>query len=218
MTQTNEEWRPVVGFEGRYEVSNLGRVRSVDTRVSSGQGRTRIAKGRVFALFLGDRYAKANLKVDGKQHNSYVHRLVAAAFIGPCPDGMEVCHNNGDPFDNRVDNLRYDTHAANVADRFIHGTVPAPRRNADECYHGHPYADGSFYVDPSGKKVCLICDAARGARRRAAERQAAGRRHRSELTECKNGHPFDGHNGRQKTCSVCTKAAAKRNRQKAGTA
>jgi len=51
-----------------------------------------------------------------------VHRLVLAAFVGECPDGMIACHNNGDHSDNRLDNLRWDTPKANEADKLIHGT------------------------------------------------------------------------------------------------
>lgn len=51
-----------------------------------------------------------------------IHRLVLETFIGPCPDGMECCHNNGDPVDNRLGNLRWDTHFNNVQDSIKHGT------------------------------------------------------------------------------------------------
>lgn len=56
----------------------------------------------------------------GKVH--LMHRLMLLAFVGPCPDGMEACHNNGDPSDNRLDNLRWDTKQSNQADRIEHGT------------------------------------------------------------------------------------------------
>lgn len=59
---------------------------------------------------------------DGKHFSLAVHRLVAAAFLGPKPEGTEVCHNNGDPTDCRVENLRYDTRSGNQRDRVIHGT------------------------------------------------------------------------------------------------
>lgn len=53
-----------------------------------------------------------------------VHRVVLEAFVGPAPEGMEACHNDGDPANNALSNLRWDTHAANNDDRFRHGTVP----------------------------------------------------------------------------------------------
>lgn len=65
-------------------------------------------------------------KVDGRAVNRSVHRLVLEAFVGPAPEGMEGCHNNGDPWDNRLENLRWDTHQANMADAAAHGTFVLP--------------------------------------------------------------------------------------------
>ena len=58
-----------------------------------------------------------------------VHQLVAEAFLGPCPQGMEVCHNDGDRANNKLENLRYDTRKANHADKRVHGTL----RVGDNC-------------------------------------------------------------------------------------
>lgn len=60
---------------------------------------------------------------DGKLHDISIHQLVMIAFVGPCPEGLEVCHNNGNPGDNRLSNLRYDTPKANSADAIKHGTT-----------------------------------------------------------------------------------------------
>lgn len=210
----SEEWRPVVGLEEMFEVSSAGRVRSLPRRVYAGPSRTRLSPGRMLSIYMGDRYATVNLKYDAKQHLTYVHRLVAAAFIGPCPDGMEVCHNDGDRLNARVENLRYDTHSANMLDRREHGTA-FRRRNQPECFRGHPYTDGSFYIDSfSGKRVCLVCDSERQARRRAAERDRTGATPRAELTECKYGHPLDGRNSRQRFCITCRRESTRRSAAK----
>src|SRR5690606_28755671 len=58
-----------------------------------------------------------------------IHRIVMEAFCGPAPDGMEVCHNNGNPRDNRLCNLRYDTHKNNHSDQQEHGTSNKGERN-----------------------------------------------------------------------------------------
>lgn len=58
----------------------------------------------------------------GQRKVMQVHRLVLAAFVGPCPDGMEACHNDGDPSNNRPENLRWDTRVSNMADTLTHGT------------------------------------------------------------------------------------------------
>lgn len=104
----NEEWRPVVGWEDRYAVSDWGRVK----RVAGGQG---ARKGHIRKLSI----CKQGYKYVGLQHNKYrktykVHRLVAAAFIGPCPDGHEVNHKNGVKDDNRPANLEYVTPLQNT--------------------------------------------------------------------------------------------------------
>lgn len=70
----------------------------------------------------GRGYRKFRVAVNGVIQEPYVHQLVLETFIGPCPPGMQACHNNGDRTDNRAANLRWDTPAANQADRIIHGT------------------------------------------------------------------------------------------------
>jgi hypothetical protein len=72
------------------------------------------------------------LTQERKHSNRRIHRLILEAFVGPCPDGMECCHCNGVPTDNRLENLRWDTHKANGQDAAAHGTMA----------HGskHPFA------------------------------------------------------------------------------
>ncbi len=68
-------------------------------------------------------YIQVGLCRAGKRNMRQVHRLVLEAFVGPCPEGMEACHNNGNPSDNRVDNLRWDTRSENRKDALRHGTA-----------------------------------------------------------------------------------------------
>ena len=122
----DEEWR--ASWPG-YEVSSYGRIRSVDRVVSSGQGRQRIERGRHMRLYRReDGRVQVNLRV-GRVRSPFVHTLVAAAFIGARPNGLEVCHNDGNASNNQPSNLRYDTHAANVADTRRHGRDPSGERN-----------------------------------------------------------------------------------------
>lgn len=65
--------------------------------------------------------------VDGKKTAFYVHRLILEAFVGPCPPGLEACHNDGDPTNNRVSNLRWDTRESNIVDSINHGTFRRAR-------------------------------------------------------------------------------------------
>lgn len=77
--------------------------------------------------------------VNGGQQGLYVHHVVAAAFHGPRPDGLDVCHCNGDLTDNRPENLRYDTANGNMRDAVAHGRNYYAVR--DECSKGHSLLD-----------------------------------------------------------------------------
>ena len=123
----SEDWRAVPGWEGAYEVSSAGRVRSVTRTVAIGRPAggvgPRTYRGRVLRAGLVSKgYAQVSLTAPERPRRyAYVHDLVAAAFIGPKPPGLEVCHRNGAPHDNRVGNLRYGTRSSNQLDRHAHG-------------------------------------------------------------------------------------------------
>jgi len=130
-TAPDELWRPVVGFEGLYEVSDLGRVRGLDRLVPRRGGTTRLQSGIVLRDRSGPKgYRMVGLCRGGLVSGRYVHRLVLEAFIGPCPPGQEACHRLGLRADNRLSELRWDTKAANQADRVTHGTDQRGERNA----------------------------------------------------------------------------------------
>lgn len=120
-TMPEEAWKPVVGFEGLYEVSDLGRVRSLPRKW---------CRGSIRALVAGTNgYFGVQLAFGGVKSPRQVHRLVLEAFKGPCPGGQEACHINGDRTDNRLQNLRWDTRAKNHADKRHHGTSLCGERN-----------------------------------------------------------------------------------------
>jgi len=105
----NEEWRSIPGYDG-YEVSNLGRVRG--------------SRGWILKpLISSNHHYHIGLFKIGKRILRLVHSLVLEAFVGPCPDGMECRHLDGDPANNRLDNLRWGTHRENEADKILHGTA-----------------------------------------------------------------------------------------------
>lgn len=118
-----EEWRPVVDWEGLYEVSSHGRVRSCRRVVLRSDGRTQTFAERIrkLQLMLDGRLA-VHLCRDSKPHSLLVHRLVARAFLGDPEDGSEVCHGDGDPQNNRVENLRWDSRSGNMLDKLAHDT------------------------------------------------------------------------------------------------
>ena len=126
--QTAEIWKPIPSLEGLYEVSSAGRVRSVDREVdgfSFNGGRAIKIRRKSHLLTQGTRgrgYRYVCLSANGKSWKESIQKLVLTAFVGPRPDGMHACHNNGNPADNRIENLRWDTPTANQYDRVAHGT------------------------------------------------------------------------------------------------
>ena len=104
----NEEWRPIGGYEGLYEVSNLGRVRSVDRYVKSKGESYWLRKGKMLSPAKDKNgYLKVNLYCNGKCKTINVHRLVAQEFI-PNPDNLpQINHKDEDKTNNRVDNLEW---------------------------------------------------------------------------------------------------------------
>ena len=127
--EQGETWRPIPGFEG-YEVSDLGRVRSF--RRHGGRGRGLVNAPRIKKTHPGAAgYLSVTLqRPDGNRCSKYhVHALVAAAFLGPRPDGMQVAHADGDRLNARLDNLRYATGSENAEDKRRHGTDTPGERN-----------------------------------------------------------------------------------------
>ena len=131
-----ELWKPVVGFKGFYEVSSMGRVRSVDRVVRCGKAKangTRDDRRFIGRILRQSEYHAGHKKVGlyraGTEKTRRVHRLVMAAFVGPCPLGKEVAHEDGDPANNNLSNLSYKTHAENQRDMRSHGPMPRGERN-----------------------------------------------------------------------------------------
>lgn len=77
----------------------------------------------------GPSHTLVSLYIGGKKVTRSVHCVVAEAFLGQCPEGLECCHENGNALDNRVKNLRWDTTAANAADRKRHGNETCGERS-----------------------------------------------------------------------------------------
>ena len=120
MKITNETWKPVVEYEQKYQVSDLGRVRSID----HWDGRRRVT-GRVLRP---GRVSGGHLSVAlGKGNSVGVHTLVMLAFRGERPTGQEVLHLNHIPHDNRLDNLKYGTRSENLKMDYAVGVRRLPR-------------------------------------------------------------------------------------------
>lgn len=111
----NEIWKPIKGYEGLYEISNLGRVKSLgrEKRMGYCYGLHTI-KERILSQYSSYDYKRINLSKEGKIKHFQVHRLVADAFLEK-PDGeVEIDHIDGDKSNNIVDNLRWVTHYENI--------------------------------------------------------------------------------------------------------
>ncbi|WP_073837480.1 NUMOD4 motif-containing HNH endonuclease [Micromonospora sp. CB01531] len=122
---SEEEWREIPGFE-RYEVSNLGQVRSWRTR---GHGGYRAKHPRILTQRLTGVKGHERWAVRLENRVTTVHRLVLLAFVGSPPGGQVGCHNDGNRDNNALDNLRWDTQRANAADQVAHGTAPIGEQN-----------------------------------------------------------------------------------------
>lgn len=127
-----ERWKPVYGYEGYYEVSNLGNVRTVERYVTktiaNGNSFPKLCKSKLLSPHLNkDGYPTVNLRKEGKVSNPTkcrpVHILVIEAFKGPRPEHLQTCHKNGKRDDPRLSNLRYGTAKKNAKDRDEHGTT-----------------------------------------------------------------------------------------------
>lgn len=121
-----EIWKDIRGYEGMYQVSSHGRVRSLSRKSTSKRHGKRVEislKGRILKSVLGKKgYTQVTLHKDGSSKTFGIHCLVAAAFIGERPPGFDVCHKNGVRSSNKSSNLRYGTRAENKSDELTHGT------------------------------------------------------------------------------------------------
>lgn len=123
---SRENWRPVLGYEGLYEVSSLGRVRSLDRVVVLRDEAGTVWQRRTYSgQVLRQQphiavYPQVKLSKNGRIVNRFVHVLVCEAFHGPRPDEMQAAHYDGDRNNARAENLRWATRAENEADKLRH--------------------------------------------------------------------------------------------------
>lgn len=154
-----EEWRGIPRYAGLYEVSNLGRVRSVK-RIGPGMGRTGVIR-RPSTRDKG--HLQVALYRNGIRKPEKVHRLVLEAFVGPAPESLVACHANGNPADNRLSNLRWDSRSANNLDSVAHGTHYNTSKT--HCTQGHELIEPNIvdWARKRGTRACLACARARAS-------------------------------------------------------
>lgn len=162
----SEEWREIPGWEDFYQVSDLGRVKSL-ARVTPGRWSTpmhfreRIRKAHP----VKGGYLRISLTAGERQEKRLVHRLVLSAFLGQCPEGFEALHLDSNPTNNRRSNLRWGTPSENVLAQVAAGTHNQASKT--HCPHGHPYSEENTYLLPRGGRACRTCRAATKSRRAA---------------------------------------------------
>lgn len=131
------EWHDIPGYDGQYQITTDGRIRSGDKRVRCAPGATRVVRGRELSVMQrSDGYKFVSLTgKDGVLSRQYLHRLLLLTFCGCPPDGYYGCHNDGNPANNSLSNLRWDSPSGNNQDTVRHGThINASK---DRCPRGH---------------------------------------------------------------------------------
>lgn len=158
-----EQWRPVPGYETSYEVSSLGRVRSLSRTVMRSNGRPIPIRGRIRKTVFNPKTKQVQITL-GRHDVRRVHHLVLEAFVGPRPDGAIGLHWNDNPQDNRVENLRWGSHSDNNNDRVRNGI----HHNAAKthCKNGHKLTADNVYPTKNGeiKRNCKLCARERARR------------------------------------------------------
>lgn len=133
LRQYAEVWKYIEGCEGRYQVSNMGRVRSVDHYVTHRHGGPRLVKGRILKPMPNNcGYMQVAIRRNGRTERPTVHRLVMEAFNPIPPDTrLETNHVDGNKANNRLDNLEIVTHQENIQHGYDTGLItPHGRRIA----------------------------------------------------------------------------------------
>lgn len=137
-----EKWMPVPGTKG-YEVSDLGRIMSFHG-----------AEPQELVGYLQNGYRRIRVLINGARKSVAIHRLVALAFYGPCPEGLEVRHLDGNRLNNQLSNLSYGTHTENMQDAIEHGTHSQASKSS--CVNGHEFTPENTFAH-KGARHCREC-------------------------------------------------------------
>lgn len=145
-------WKPILGFEDKYEVSDTGSVRSLSRQIIRTNGRSLSLSGKVPSPVIRGGYPSVSL---GRGVQVSVHVLVAQTFIGSRPIGLEVRHLDGDIWNASVGNLVWGTHSENELDKRRHGTHNNGSKT--HCPSGHTYTRENTTLW-QGSRYCRTCN------------------------------------------------------------
>lgn len=177
----SEQWLPIPGWEGHYDASDQGAVRSVARTIIRRDGEVKRLKGALLKPSARGRpgcqmYLSVSLSKNGAVQIRTIHELVLAAFIGPRPSDKHVArHLNGNHLDNSLSNLAWGTQTENMADKFVHGTDY--QTNKTHCKWGHEFTPENTYVRWRGVKSGRVGQH-RSCRRCNSTRPAAAQKRR----------------------------------------
>jgi hypothetical protein len=150
-----EQWKPIPGYEGYYEASTLGVIRSVERVVPHGRHGTCKQKSKVLKYAFDNKgYIRVALSMGDSFKTYTIHRLIAMTFLGERPEGYQINHRSGIKTDNSVDNLEYCTHAENVSHSVRMG-LQKPRKgvlNGMAILTDQAVKEIRFYVANCGKR------------------------------------------------------------------
>ena len=161
-----EIWRPVLGQEGRYEVSSHGRVKTLARMGIRKDGSKSPVTERIRKLIIDETgYALVSFPTPNGPRQRFVHRVVLEAFVGPRPEGMECRHLDGNPLNNRLENLCWGTPSENAWDRVHHGNHFQAKKT--HCNRGHEFTPENTRIKKNvyGRE-CRACERLREQRRR----------------------------------------------------
>lgn len=148
------KWLPVVGYEGLYEVSDHGEVRSLD-KLTRGRYGPRLVRGTLLRATMSNNHLAVGLCREGEQNTRRVHHLVLESFVGPRPEGKQGLHWDDDPYNNHIENLRWGTRSENMQDRIRNGRNY--NLNKTHCHRGHEFTSSNTLWRKDGGRSCREC-------------------------------------------------------------
>lgn len=157
-----ETWKPVLGFENEYSISNTGQVRSEDRMVPYLKGPNVGKMKRVYSRILSQHkdpagYLRVTLARDGKLYSKLIHILLLESFVSPRPDGKWGLHWDDNELNNDLSNLRWGTPKENAEDSVRNGHNANTKKDA--CSKGHKYTKENTILQRDGKKRhCKACN------------------------------------------------------------
>lgn len=166
-----EAWMPIEGYEGLYEISSYGRVRSVERLVPRAKGMYPVHARILRPSRDRKGYQFVNLWKGNVAKNRKIHRLVARAFVPGYAPGLWALHSDGDNQNNVPSNLRWGDSTDNTLDMVKHGVHNHARKT--HCKNDHALEGDNVRLDRNGARVCRACQKASQDAFQARKKQIA---------------------------------------------